>query len=424
MNRNTILGTFSLILLLLLIGAVFQKQGKSTKYIKSQIVERQSVAAETTTTVETNKELVAANNHFGFKLFSQIQSQSATQNIFISPTSIAIALAMARNGASNATLTAMTETLALDRIPNDAIAQSYRTLLETLQTRDSQVQLSIANSLWANQEVDLKPEFIQNSEEFYSARVTNLDFTDFKSKDIINGWVAENTNNKIPDIIEEISPENILFLVNAIYFKGSWTTQFDKDLTAEKPFYLTGDRSQSHPMMSQTGEYRYYENEQFQAVRIPYGDNKLSMYLFLPGEDSNLNEFSQQLTAENWQEWMGLLRSQPGTIEIPRFKLEYEQELNLALAALGMDIVFDRARADFSQMTDASVSIDRVKHKTFVEVNEEGTEAAGATSIGVRITSAIPSEPFEMKVNRPFFCAIRDDVTGTILFMGNIVDPS
>jgi len=176
-------------------------------------------------------------------------------------------------------------------------------------------------------------------------------------------------------------------------------------------------------MMSQSGEYQYYQDDSVQAISLPYGKGRLSFYVFLPRETVSLDTFEQQLNPENWQQWMNQFGKRDGSIVLPRFKLEYEIQLNEALKALGMDVAFER-RANFSNMTEADVLINQVKHKTFVEVNEEGTEAAAATSVGMVLTSAtFPQTPFEMVVDRPFFCAIRDNQTGTILFMGSIREP-
>ncbi|MGH7456954.1 MAG: serpin family protein, partial [bacterium] len=187
---------------------------------------------------------------------------------------------------------------------------------------------------------------------------------------------------------------------------------------------LNGAKKQ-HPMMSQTGRYRYLENDEFQAISLPYGAGSMSMYIFLPGKNSNLNTFLANLNAAKWESWMTQLRSQEGNITLPRFKLEYEVVLNNALKALGMESAFDPQRANFKEMCavspGANVFIGEVKHKTFVEVNEEGTEAAAVTSGGMRATAYIP--PFNVVIDRPFFCAIRDNQTGTMLFMGTIVEP-
>ncbi|WP_434222969.1 serpin family protein [Limnospira platensis CENA597] len=217
-----------------------------------------------------------------------------------------------------------------------------------------------------------------------------------------------------------------MYLINAIYFKGMWSEPFDKELTQEQPFTLIDGSTKLHPLMFQFGNYLYLENSDFQGISLPYGDDaRFSLYVFLPRENVSLDRFYTQLNATQWEEWIKQMRSRPGSIQLPRFKLEYEVGLNDSLKSMGMDIAFDPNQADFSNLTsDNNVRISEVKHKTFVEVNEEGTEAAAVTSVTV-VTESTPSipEPFSMVVNRPFFLAIRDNQTRTILFMGSIVNP-
>ena len=438
MNRNTILGTFGMLLLLILAGMVSQEEAVSNNStrksnpphflasIQDKVTTPKFIASSVTTDTKMSQ-LVSANNRLGFDLWQQIQAQQVSQpkNTFISPNSIAIALAMIRNGASSSTLAEINTVLGLDSLAINNIDQSYGKLIETLNTADGDVKLAIANSLWVNQDIVLKKPFINNAQDFYQAEVSNLDFADASVKQTINQWVATKTANKIPEIVDAVSPEDALYLINAVYFKGSWTDKFEVDATTQQPFYLQPDTEKSVEMMSQSGDYRYYANEQFQSIRLPYGKNaELGMYIFLPQASSNLEQFNQELNIANWREWLSQMRSQPGNIYLPKFKLEYEIELKDILASLGMPEVFNPTQADFSAMTDSAVVIDTVKHKTAIEVNEEGTEAAGVTSIGVRITSAIPeNQPFQMNVNRPFFFAIRDDITETILFMGNVNNP-
>ncbi|MBW4650596.1 MAG: serpin family protein [Kastovskya adunca ATA6-11-RM4] len=384
--------------------------------------EAYSTVQQPDTVVES--QLVEANTKFGFNLFSEVLKEDAGKNVFISPTSVAIALAMTYNGAAGETQQAMAEALEMQGMSVESLNQANQVLKASLQNADPDVQLAIANSLWANQGVSFKPEFIRRNQQFYQAKLTELDFGMPGAADIINDWVKENTRNKIESIVDELTPDHVLFLINAIYFKGNWTDEFDKSRTTEQPFYLADGSQKQHPLMSQTGKYKYYENEAFQAVSLPYGEERLSLYVFLPRENSNLETFTQQLNAEQWEQWMLQFRNRPGSIGLPRFKFEYDITLNDALKALGMEAAFEAGRADFSQMIDTPVNIDEVKHKTFVEVNEEGTEAAAVTSVAVVRTSAqIPEAPFEMIVNRPFFCAIRDNQTGAVLFMGSIVEP-
>jgi serpin B len=331
---------------------------------------------------------------------------------------------MTYNGADGETQQAMAKALELQGMSLQDINQANDTLKATLENADPAVQLSIANSLWAKQGIGFKPDFMQRNQQFYGAKVTELDFGKPDAPKIINNWVKENTRGKIDQIVQQIQPDDVLFLINAIYFKGKWTKEFDKSKTTERPFYLSDGTQKQHPMMSQSGRYRYYENENFQAVTLPYGTERLSLYVFLPRKNTTLDAFQQQLAVENWQQWMNQFQMRRGSIQLPRFKFEYDIQLNTALKSLGMEAAFDGSRANFSNMTSASVKIDEVKHKTFVEVNEEGTEAAAATSVRATLTSArMPEEPFQMVVDRPFFCAIRDNQTGTVLFMGSIREP-
>jgi serine protease inhibitor len=376
-------------------------------------------------TVNTDTRIVESSNKFGFKLFSEVlKDDKDEKNVFISPSSVAIALAMTYNGASGSTQQAMAKTLELQGMTLPEINSSYAAALkQLLDTQDAKVQLSIANSLWANQDVSFAPDFLKRTQDFYQAKVSNLNFKDAAASTIINNWVEENTKGKITKIVDTIQPNQVLFLINAIYFKGNWSNEFDKSQTAQYPFYITSSRRKQHPMMSQEGNYRYYESEQFQAVSLPYGkDGKVSFYIFLPKQNSNLKAFYQELNIGNWEKWMTQFNEQKGFIRLPRFKTDYDVTLNDALKTLGMEEAFSN-KANFSGM-GKNFAISQVKHKTFVEVNEEGTEAAAATSVGIVTTSLREEpEPFRMIVDRPFFCAIRDNQTGNILFMGSIIEP-
>lgn len=368
--------------------------------------------------------LLDANTEFGFALFKDIIKQNPADNLLISPSSIAIALTMTYNGASGATQQAMANTLKLQGMSLDQINLANQNLYRSISQGDPKIQIAIANSLWAKQGIDFKPEFLANNKEFYEAEVTNLDFKQPNSVKTINNWVSQKTEGKITEIIDSIDPNDILFLINAIYFKGTWTSQFDPKLTTNQPFHLADGSSKPHPLMSKTGDYLYYENDLFQSVVLPYGEGGVSMYLFLPRENQSLDKFYQQLNLDNWQKWLIEYSERPGSLKMPRFKLESDLSLNQTLAALGMTTAFDPNQADFSNMSNEKAYLSEVKHKAVMEVNEEGTEAAAVTSVGVRATSMdIEQPPFTMNVDRPFFCIIRDEITGTILFMGKVGNP-
>ncbi|BAY26547.1 serpin family proteinase inhibitor I4 [Calothrix sp. NIES-2100] len=375
-------------------------------------------------TVKPDTKLVNANNKFGFKLFSEIlKTESSEKNVFVSPSSVAIALAMTYNGASGSTQKSMAKTLELQGMNLSEINSSYAALKKLLENPDNDVKLTIANSLWANKDASLQSDFLQRNQDFYQAQVTNLNFKDASAPNIINSWVKDNTQGKINKIVDNLDPNQMLFLINAIYFKGQWSNEFDKSKTATLPFNLASGKQKNHPIMSQDGDYKYQENEQFQAISLPYGkDGKVSLYIFLPKPNSNLQALYQNLNAENWEQWMTQFRKREGSIKLPRFKTDYEVTLNDALKALGMEEAFS-TKANFSGI-GKNLTISQVKHKTFVEVNEEGTEAAASTSVSIVATSAMQKpEPFKMIVDRPFFCAIRDNQTGSVLFMGSIMEP-
>ncbi|MHC5724337.1 MAG: serpin family protein [Nostoc sp.] len=381
-------------------------------------------------TLNTDEKIVESSNKFGFKLFSEVlKNDRGENNVFISPLSVAIALAMTYNGASGTTQLAMAKTLELQGVNLPEINSSYAAALkQLLNNPDGEVQLNIANSLWANQDVSFAPDFLQRTQYFYQAKVSNLNFQDAAAPSIINNWVKENTNGKITDIVGSIQPNDALFLISAIYFKGKWSQEFDKSQTAQYPFYITSGKQKQYPMMSQSGNYGYYESNQFQAVSLPYGkDGKFSFYIFLPKQNSNLNAFYQNLNVENWEKWMTQFNTQQGFIRLPRFQTDYEVKLNDALKTLGMEEAFSK-NANFSGMGKGNnFDISEVNHKTFLEVNEEGTEAAAVTSVrvGLTLTAAIYDiqPPFQMIVDRPFFCAITDNQTGSVLFMGSVIDP-
>ncbi|MCS7060576.1 MAG: serpin family protein [Anaerolineae bacterium] len=375
--------------------------------------------------------LVEANNRFGLKLFTYLRGADTTQNVFISPASVAIALAMTYNGAAGETQQAMSRVLELNELSLDEVNQSYALLLKTLASADPKVTVSIANSLWGRQDVPFNADFLGRVRLFYNAEVAALDFSDPSAVETINRWVSDQTNRKIPKILDRIADDAILFLMNAIYFKGAWVTAFDPQLTREQPFIMADGSQKPVQMMSRSGKFQYLRSADFQAVRLPFGapdaESRLSMVVLLPEPTSSLDVLAARLTAEQWATWMGQFAPAEGLLAMPRYTLEYQANLNRALAALGMSIAFDPQRADFSRMVDLrpeNVFISNVVHKTFIEVNEEGAEAAAVTSVEMGVTSAREEpERFTMIVDRPFLIAIRDDRSGVLLFIGAIVAP-
>lgn len=366
--------------------------------------------------------LSRAHNAFGFKVLKTLEQGEGNKNVFISPSSIAIALSMVYNGARGSTKTAMEKALELQGMDIAQVNQQSRDLINLLKNPDPKVQLAVANSVWARKGVVFRPEFLKTVLNFYQAQATALDFHTAGAANTINAWVNEKTRGKIPTIVEPpIPPDMVMYLINAVYFKGSWSTEFDKKLTEGRPFTPAGGPPEKRPLMKQHALLPYLENEDFQSVSLPYGKNRrLSMYVFLPKKD--LKSLVGKLDSGTWDLWMQQYSNTEGTILLPRFKMEYEKELRGTLAQLGMGVAF-QDDADLGGI-GPRLAISEVRHKTYVDVNEEGTEAAAVTSVGVRATAVyIPPRTFYMEVNRPFLFAIRDSQTGEVLFLGVVQKP-
>ncbi len=368
--------------------------------------------------------LTQAQLDFGFALFDQLRQAAPDENLLVSPTSVALALAMAYNGAGGETQAAIAQTLQLQGLDLAQVNAGNQALMEALMQRDPEVALAIANSLWNNQELPVRADYIERMQTDYAAEVAALDFGQPAAVQRINNWVKEHTRDRIPTIVDDLPPDQLLVLVNAVYFKGAWSDAFDPARTTDRPFTLASGETIQHPLMAQDGDYLYLETDQFQAVSLPYGNEFLSFEVILPAPGTDLATVAAQLNADTWQGWMNQMRSRPGEIQLPKFQFEYEADLIPALEAMGMGIAFEAGKADFSGLTELEAVINQVRHKTFIEVNEAGTEAAASTAIGIMPTSIqIPQEPFQMVVDRPFLAAIRDRQTGAVLFIGAVVDP-
>ncbi len=374
-----------------------------------------------------SEKLVRANNEFGLSMFRQLFAAKPEENIFISPTSIALALGMTWNGALGATRDEMADVLGIGGMTLDDVSRSGSALLAALQSADPKVKLEVANSLWVKQGFALAKAFTDRNRQFFAAEVTNLDFANPKSVDRINGWVANKTHDKIKSIISELAPEDVLVLINAVYFKGTWTKEFDKQRTMERDFHGTLDAVKQHPMMSRDDDFRYYEGEGMQLARLPYGDGRLGLLVFLPASGTGMADFVARFSAENVNRWTDSLRYEEGEIVLPKFKIEYDKSLAGLLKQMGMARACSEG-ADFGGMLAKPGTlpfyISDVLHKTFVEVNEEGTEAAAVTAVKM-VATAMPMEVerFTMVCDRPFVYAIHDETTGSVLFIGALMEP-
>jgi serine protease inhibitor len=319
----------------------------------------------------------------------------------------------------------MARALKIEGMNHAELNRASAELLKALKSADPKIELAIANSLWARGGMRFNEDFLARNRQFYGAEISTLDFNSPQSAATINRWVSASTKGKISQIIDKIDPQQVMFLINAVYFKGQWQKRFEKTLTKEQPFHLPSGQQEPVQMMAQSGNYLYHRGDKFQAVSLPYGKGGVSLYLFLPDQGSSLDEFLKGLSFQKWEVLVNNFNNTPGDVKLPRFKLDYEETLNDALKAVGMGVAFNPREADFSGIhPERDLYISKVKHKAVVEINEEGTEAAAATSVGIAATSVQrPRERFTFIADRPFLMAIRDSQTGAILFMGAVMEP-
>jgi len=371
--------------------------------------------------------LVEADNSFGLKLFREILGGDNGDNVFIAPLSVSMALGMAYNGADGATKDAIQGALELQGLELSQVNESYRDLIELLRGLDPAVEFRIANSIWYDEALEFRQDFLSVNREYFDAEVTGLDFSDPGSASTINDWVAEETSGRIEEIVDSpMSPELVMFLINAIYFKGDWANPFDEELTREGAFFLADGSEKQVEMMSyaQQDTVLAYsdQDEGVQVLDMKYGGKAYSMTIVLPQQPGDIEALVADLDSEKWERWLAGLQETHARVSMPKFTLEYELELNEALEALGMGVAFDPFAADFTKIYSGPqrVYLSKVKHKTFLDVNEEGTEAAAATSVEIGVTSMPPM----IVVDRPFLFAIREKFSGAILFLGVMVDPS
>jgi serpin B len=370
--------------------------------------------------------LTAADMGFAFGLVKELAREQPAKNIFISPYSISTVLQMVCNGAAGSTKQEMASVLGTSGLEALALNQACKELDKSIRSAQSNVVLSIANAIWYRLGVELRPTFVSVNQDYFGARIGALDFTDPRAAGIINAWADENTHGRIKNIISGSIPGDAqVILANAIYFKGSWERKFDPKATKERAFHLQDGRQPQVAMMQQSGEFQYQEGKGCQAVRLPYAGWRLGMYVLLPEAGSSVEKLLASLDAQSWENQLRRqFVSRKGSLVLPRFKLEYGAELKRPLSALGMRIPFSRG-ADFSGMSASPLYLSEVRHKSFVEVNEEGTEAAAVTMAAMAPSSMQrPTPPFEMVVDRPFLFVIEDNLTNAILFVGVVFDPA
>jgi len=373
-------------------------------------------------TVRLAQEAGQKTSGFAFRLFAQLLRERTSENLFVSPASVSFALAMAQTGARGATEGEMARVLGWEGLAREEVDRRQEALRKVLRSAEPRVRLEIAQSAWVRNDFPLRPEYIQVLRERYSAGAQALDFQGPQAPEAINRWVSDHTAGKIPALIEgPLDPALLLVLVNAVYFKGEWREKFEPEQTRKGKFHAESGATPIVSFMNRTGQYGYLEKPDFEAVRIPYGKTgRMALYVFLPREASRLADFEAKLSGEAFRTWVKEFGEGELTLSLPKFKLESNVSLRPALEALGMVQAF-RDHADFSGITERgpNLMISRVVQKAMIDVNEEGTEAAAATHVGLMPTAA-PSRPFVFRADRPFFMSLRDDGMETLLFMGSI----
>jgi serine protease inhibitor len=372
---------------------------------------------------EKQDEVIQRNNEFAWELFKVLNKEDADENVFISPLSISTALTMTLNGANGTTEEAMKEALFYKGLDMAAINSGNKYLAERLTRMNKDVTIKIGNSIWIKDQFPVKKSFVDVNKDMFNALIENADFSKDSTVDKINKWIGNATEGMIDKMIDPPIPEDtLMYLINAVYFKGDWTKPFDPNRTFKGQFTTKDGQTKEMEMMTKSESMEYYEENGVKAVRLPYGkDKSVSMTLILPAENTDIDAFIQEMNVSKWNEIReGLIERNEVRLQIPKFKMEYGiKELEAALTELGMGEAFSD-QADFSGIADARLAIGTVKHKAVIDVHEEGSEAAGVTVVGIRLTSVNIDMP-QFIADRPFVFVIADDTDNNILFMGKMV---
>jgi serine protease inhibitor len=379
-------------------------------------------------------DVAAADNAFGFRLLNAVQRTIRSDNVVLSPVSAALNLSMVLNGTDGQTRQEMLSALSLKGTELSALNEANAQLIKVIRAPAQSITLSVTDSLWVDsRHVTLRPDYVKQTQAWYDAEMTDLDFSNPSAATRINSWASKETHGRISKVIDRIDPADLVLLLNAVYFKGQWTHKFDKAQTQQRDFTLAGGSVKQASRMAQSGRFDYFETPQLQAIRLSFGDGDLVMEVLLPAKSSSLGALEAELTAEHWTGWEAQYAPRAGTIELPRFELKSNYRLNAPLQALGMIRAFHSDAAQLTGMFSSAPGqlgagrffISSVLQSTYWKVDEEGAEAAAVTTTGIRTAAvARPVQPFRMIVDRPFFCAIEDRRSGALLFVGAIYDPA
>ena len=374
---------------------------------------------------ETEKALVQSSNDFGIRLFREASRRAGSSDVSLSPLSVSLALGMAYNGSAGETQSEMARVLGLTALTTEQANQSSRDLVALLVSMDGDISLDIANSIWYRNGLPLLPSFLEANRVYFDARVAGLDFASPAATDSINAWVREKTHDRIQGILDRpISPSEVILLLNAVYFKGDWAQPFDPSTTGDAVFHAPDGDRPVKLMERAFAKLSYLETEDFQAVDLPYGRGHFRMAVFLPKQGRQVDDWVARLDGPSWSGWMRSFADREVRLSLPRFSVEYDTSLVDVLESLGIARAFDERLADFSRMSSGSgIYLTEVRHKTYVRVDEKGSEAAAVTGITGSITSAPADGPVVMRVDRPFVFVIHDRHSEAMLFSGTVARP-
>lgn len=372
--------------------------------------------------------MVKSDQTFAFDFFAKLFNEERNdmdENFMVSPFSLSMALAMTWNGSSGDTKQAIQNTLGMGDWSDDEVNNYFKKLKDTFEKTDPTTQLSIANSIWTNKNIEILPDFISLNKSYYNATVEAVEFGNPATVEKINQWAANNTNGLIKGVIEKTHPNDLMYLLNALYFKGIWTSEFEVKNTSKMNFTSHNGTQTKVDMMHQNSRFNYTDDETMQLVELPYGNKAFSMMVLLPKEGKKLTDVTQVLKSENyWSNLKSRMSKKKVDLFLPKFKTEYSKKLNDVLIDMGMGVAFDDGRADFSRMSNREAFISLVRQDTFIATDEVGTEAAAVTTVGITVTSLPPADEKVMfKADRPFIYIIQEKSTGSVLFMGAVKKP-
>lgn len=386
--------------------------------------EENKIPSEITMT-EKSADIIAADNQFGFELFQKVNaSLDEPKNTMISPMSVSLALAMVYNGTDGDTKKQMEDMLHKSGMTPDEINENYKELVAALSSHDPKVELAISNAIFYKNTFPVKNEFITTNQNYYNAEVAGLDFSQTtETLNKVNGWVNTNTKGKIEKILDKVRDKDIMYLLNAIYFNGEWQYRFNSKETTNMPFTKEDNQVVQAPTMTIENKFNYFSNQTFQMLEIPYGSGKYSMLVFLPTSGKTTNDVISMLNPGNMTDWLSRMTELNRKLYLPKFEFKFDQSLVDVLKALGMTDAFSDVKANLTGISDAAqLSISEVMHKSYIKVDERGTEAAAVTEVTIIYTSTGQDNSF--RVDHPFVFAIREKDTKAILFIGKMMNPT